>query len=74
MRRYRARGPGPAPPGDAPGLGGTGTYPNDGIEPLCPAADAGHVATVGTGSEAFRVVCAWDGSEYAWGVVAGGAK
>ena len=45
---------------------GHGTYPNDGIEPLCPAADAGHVATVGTGPHAFRVVCAADGREYAW--------
>ena len=45
---------------------GKGFYPSDGIEPLCPAADAGHVATVGAGPHAFRAICARDGIEYAW--------
>ena len=47
---------------------GTGFYPANGVEPLCPGSAAGHVATVGSGPNAFTVTCAWDGSEFAWGV------
>ena len=62
-----APAPVPAQP-QRPVWDGKGTYPNDGIEPLCPAADAGHHAVAGKGANRFAVVCAWDGSEFAWGV------
>lgn len=45
---------------------GRGTY-DSGTEPLCPAYLAGHSAMAGPRGHKFAVVCAWDGTEYAWG-------
>ena len=55
-------------PAPRPTWDGQGMYPNDGIEPLCPATDAGHRAVAGSGADRFAVVCQFDGSEWAWGV------
>ncbi len=57
----------PAQP-QRPVWNGRGFYPNDGIEPLCPAADAGRRAVAGSGADRFTVVCGRDGSEFAWSV------
>jgi hypothetical protein len=45
---------------------GHGYYPSDGIQPLCPAADAGHHAVIGRGKHAFRVQCTWDDRMWLW--------
>jgi hypothetical protein len=53
---------------------GRGTWPDNGVEALCPAADAGHVATVGAGAHRFTVTCERDGRQFAWSVITGGAR
>lgn len=52
---------------------GRGTY-SSGTEPLCPAQLAGRTAQAGSPGHRFTVTCEWDGTEYAWNVVTGGAR
>lgn len=47
---------------------GRGTWPDNGVEPLCPGSLAGRHAVAGSGAHAFTVTCERDGSGYAWTV------
>lgn len=49
---------------------GQGAY-TSGVQPHCPARDAGHLAVIGTGPAALTARCDADGPVYVWDVLAG---